>query len=202
MMNQSCPNDNNAEVTSLCEEMTARINKHMESLSNVLDSMYRNDDVDKAMSEAMLSRRKKLEEFLDEMEGFRESGDVEALRFCRQHISARMDNLGDLINVVSAMHYLGHTDLTRLITEKHFQIHNAVKKARIDVRRKMLPGWFNAQEFRQNTRRTLALAYSDPSQVPLIMELIITRHLLEANQIEEVFADMKSLSTPLAQGAI
>jgi hypothetical protein len=136
------------------------------------------------------------------MDEFHASGNVQALRVCELYFDLGVDYLGDLLNVISALQRLGEDSLRNGVTEEHVSIHNALKRERINVRHNTRPGWFNVEEFRENTRATLTLAYRDPAQVPLILELISQRHLLEVEQVEGALREMNRLAAPLVQGAL
>lgn len=197
-MNAQHPDDNSGEVTSLYEEMHAKLTK---SLSYIRED-GEDDGVSQELSVSMLARRKKIEHILREMDKFRDSGNVKALRTCELYFDLGIDYLGDLLNVISALQRLGDDALSKGVKEEHVKIHNAVKRARVSVRRNTRPGWFNTDEFRENTRATLALAYRDFAQVPLIIELITERHFLEAEHVEGALREMNRLATPLVQGAL
>jgi hypothetical protein len=202
-MDTQRPHDGGEEATSLYEGMHAKLTKSLGYILNSDDGEdHEDNDGPQRLSVSMVARRKKIEHILSEMESFHASGSVEALRVCELDFDLGVDYLGDLLNVISALQRLGGDSLRNGVTKEHVNIHTALKRERINVRYNTRPGWFDVEVFRENTRATLALAYRDPAQVPLILELISQRHLLEVEQLEGALREMNRLAAPLVQGAL
>lgn len=197
----SLPPGTSAEIASLYEEMHASLTQSLDYLRET-DNDGRDDEVSQSLSASMRSRAIKIKHVISELKAFRNTGNVEALRICHSYFYLGVDHASDLLNVISALQRLGNTEPSKDLTKEQFDIHNAVKKARVSVRKTFHPGWFNVEGFRENTRATLALAYRDPSLVPVIIELITERHFLEAKQVEGALIEMDRLATPLVQGAL
>lgn len=199
-MDTQHPHDTSRETTLLYEGMHAKLTKSLNYLRASDDD--EDDDRPQRLSTSMLARRTKIEHLISEIDGFNVSGNIEALRVCNASFDLGVDYLGDLLNIISALQRQGGDSLRNGVTKEHVSIHDALKIGRINVRQSTRPGWFNVEEFRENTRATLALAYRNPAQVPLILELISQRHLLEAEQVEGALLEMNRLATPLVQGAL
>lgn len=155
------------------------------------------------LSPSTLARVGEIQNAIDEVDRLQADRNIDALKICAGTTTRlNVEHICDSLNMVNAVQRSGDYDLSMGLTMEHINTYKGLNREISNVRWSHYRDRYDEKTLRENTQAIVARGYRNPEQVPLLMELIRERHLIEPKSIEDALRERGDISAPLVQGVI